>query len=41
MEAVYDERKDLSLPSIGKLFCRDHTTILHAVRKVKADRGAA
>ncbi|MGO7686254.1 helix-turn-helix domain-containing protein [Rhizobium ruizarguesonis] len=41
MKAVYDERKDLSLPSIGKLFCRDHTTILHAVRKVETDRGAA
>lgn len=33
MRAVYDERKDLSLPRIGKLFQRDHTTILHAVQK--------
>jgi len=41
MVAVYDERKDLSLPQIGRLFNRDHTTVLHAVRKVKAQRGEA
>jgi chromosomal replication initiator protein len=29
-----------SLPEIGELFGgRDHTTVLHAVRKVNADRG--
>lgn len=39
MVAVYDERKDLSLPQIGRLFNRDHTTVLHAVRKIKAQRG--
>jgi chromosomal replication initiator protein len=33
MKAVYDERKDLSLPRLGRLFARDHTTILSAVRK--------
>lgn len=36
MKAVYEERKDLSLPTIGRLFGgRDHTTILSAVRKVE------
>lgn len=34
MRAVYDERKDLSLPALGRIFGgRDHTTILNAVRK--------
>lgn len=42
IKAVYDERKDLSLPRIGRLFNRDHTTILHAIRKTAAiDRGEA
>ena len=36
MHAVYSERKNMSLPMIGKLFGgRDHTTILSAVRKVE------
>ncbi|MBX5089365.1 chromosomal replication initiator DnaA [Rhizobium lentis] len=34
MRAVYEERKDLSLPALGRIFGgRDHTTILNAVRK--------
>lgn len=33
MAAVYVERKDLSLPMMGKWFHRDHTTILAALRK--------
>lgn len=34
MRAVYNERKDLSLPRLGRIFGgRDHTTILHAVHK--------
>jgi chromosomal replication initiation ATPase DnaA len=33
MRAVYEERKDLSLPRIGKIFHKDHTSILSAVRK--------
>jgi chromosomal replication initiator protein len=31
--AVYTRRPDLSLPQIGKIFDRDHTTILSAVQK--------
>ncbi|ASP85022.1 hypothetical protein CDO26_10720 [Sinorhizobium meliloti] len=38
MVAVYEERKDLSLPMIGKIFRRDHTTILHSVDKFNARR---
>jgi chromosomal replication initiator protein len=33
MRAVYDERKDLSLPRLGRLFHRDHTVILYALKK--------
>jgi hypothetical protein len=29
----------LSLPQIGRLLCRDHTTVLHAIRVVNAERG--
>jgi len=28
---------DLSLPEIGRVFDRDHTTVMHAVRKVQAE----
>ena len=39
MYEVYKQRPDLSLPAVGKIFGgRDHTTILHAVHKVKAER---
>jgi hypothetical protein len=41
MMAVYEERKDLSLPRIGKIFHRDHTTILSSVQKTEAQRGEA
>lgn len=42
MTAAYQQRPDLSLPQLGKLFGgRDHTTILHAVRKAGAYRGGA
>lgn len=39
MAAVYTERKDLSVPQLGKIFDRDHTTILAAMRKLGATRG--
>lgn len=40
MYEVYTQRKDLSLPWIGRFFGgRDHTTVLNAVRRVKAQRG--
>lgn len=31
----------VSLPLIGRAFYRDHSTVLHAVRKVQAERDAA
>jgi hypothetical protein len=34
MAAVYQERADLSLPQIGIIFKRDHTTIHHALTKM-------
>jgi hypothetical protein len=39
--AVYEQRTDLSLPAIGKIFRRDHTSILASVRKLGATRSAA
>ncbi|WP_165447794.1 helix-turn-helix domain-containing protein [Rhizobium ruizarguesonis] len=41
MFEVYMQRPDLSLPMIGRWFRRDHTTVLHAVGKIKAKRGIA
>lgn len=41
MIAMYEvrmRRPDLSLPQIAKIFRKDHTTVLHAVRKVEAER---
>lgn len=38
MAAVYEERKDLSLPALGRIFHRDHTSVLHAVSKCGARR---
>lgn len=35
IRAVADARPDLSLPQIGRIFKRDHTTILHVLRKTK------
>jgi chromosomal replication initiation ATPase DnaA len=40
MAAVYEQRKDLSLPAIGRIFHRDHTVILHAVDKLSERRSA-
>ncbi|MEZ2220748.1 helix-turn-helix domain-containing protein [Rhizobium sp. RCC_161_2] len=41
MFEVFIQRPDLSLPMIGRWFRKDHTTIIHAVRKIEAMRGAA
>ncbi|MCA1440455.1 chromosomal replication initiator DnaA [Ensifer sp. IC4062] len=37
MRAVYDARKDLSLPLIGRIFRRKHTTVLGVVQRRSAD----
>jgi hypothetical protein len=40
MYEVYMQRRDMSYPAIGRWFGgRDHTTILHAVKKVAAMKG--
>lgn len=37
MHELWKQRKDLSFPAIGRWFGgRDHTTVLHAVRKIEA-----
>ncbi len=36
--AVVREATDLSLPAIGRLFDRDHTTVMHHHQRVMADR---
>lgn len=38
MYELYRQRRDLSLPVIGRMLGRDHTTVLHAVRKIEAER---
>lgn len=39
MYELYTQRPDLSFPAIGRLFGgRDHSTVLHAVHKIKAQR---
>jgi chromosomal replication initiation ATPase DnaA len=40
MTAVFTIRPDLSFPMIGKIFMRDHTTILSAVKKMKGRKAA-
>jgi hypothetical protein len=40
MFEVYDQRDDMSTPMVGNLFGRDHTTVLHAVHKIKAMKAA-
>jgi chromosomal replication initiation ATPase DnaA len=37
IRAVADEFPDMSLPAIGRTFSRDHTTILHSLRKTKPE----
>lgn len=41
MIAVYEQRSDLSLPAIGRIFRRDHTSILATVDKYGTRRNAA
>lgn len=41
VKAVAEARPDLSLPQIGRIFDRDHTTILNSLRKSGARRAAA
>lgn len=38
MAAVYIERKDLSFPQMGRIFRRDHSTVVHAVNKLGVSR---
>lgn len=40
MYEIYMQRKDFSFPRIGQWFERDHTTVLHAVRKIEAERAS-
>ena len=40
MYEVYTQREDMSTPMVGNLFLRDHTTVLHAVHKIKAMKAA-
>ena len=35
--AAMRELTDLSLPAIGREFCRDHTTVMHHLDSVKKD----
>jgi hypothetical protein len=37
---VHEAFRQMSLPAIGRVFSMDHTTILHALRKLKAGRYA-
>lgn len=39
MRAVYEQRPDLSSPAIGRIFARDHTSVLYAVGRTT--KGAA
>jgi hypothetical protein len=34
-------RTCLSLPKLGRMFCRDHTTVLHGINQVRAGIAAA
>jgi chromosomal replication initiation ATPase DnaA len=41
MRAVYERRRDLSLAGIGRIFHRDHTTVLAVVNDGGAGSGTA
>jgi hypothetical protein len=36
---IYDQCRHLSLPQVGKILCRDHSTILHGIREYAAMNG--
>lgn len=38
MRAIYDQRRDLSTPAIGRIFKRDHTSVLFALGRTKKNR---
>lgn len=38
MYAVYKSRKDLSFPDLGRIFNKDHTSVLHAIKKIEAEQ---
>lgn len=40
MYLLYKERTDISFPEIGRFFGKDHTTVLHAVRKLETLYGS-
>jgi chromosomal replication initiation ATPase DnaA len=41
MAAIYLRMPELSLPRIARVFNRDHTTVLHAIKKLGVWRGGA
>lgn len=38
-EIKMEVRPDMSLPEIGRVFARDHTTVLSAIRKISKEKG--
>lgn len=38
-EIKMEVRPDMSLPEIGRVFARDHTTVLYAIRKISKEKG--
>lgn len=36
--AVYEERQDLSFPMMARVFKRDHSSLLYAVHKIRAEK---
>lgn len=38
MYEVYRQRPDMSYPAIARIFNRDHTTVMHAVKKIEKEK---
>lgn len=38
MKAVHERRPDMSFPQLGRVFSRDHSSILHALGRLKRDK---